>query len=286
MNVEFMDRPPLRRRLPIIARSWLQNSVVRGWVIGMRHRNLTASDVFLASYPKSGNTWLRHLLTYVATGKPTSWRGSLTTISDQVGRHGCLPKLAAGGGRLIKTHESYQRSYRRAVLLIRDPRDLVVSEFNYRQSYSADFYRYGGSFERFVDAFIAGRTGGYGSWQSHSASWMDAADGGQCELLTVRFETFKKKTLSELRRIVDFIGIPADDALLAAAVQDGSIDSMRQKEEAFWQSQGQQNRQFIRGGKTGGWRQHFDDQIESKFWDALGPVMTRADYPRLPLEST
>jgi hypothetical protein len=277
--------PPILRRIPIAARTWLKTSFVRRWLMSYRHRDIRAADVFLASYPKSGNTWLRHLLTYVATGESTKWRGeSLNHISGSVGRQSKLPRIATNNGRLIKTHEPYRNAYKRAVLLVRDPRDVVVSEYYFRRSYSEDFYRYNDDFKTFVDVFLSGKTGGYGNWAQHTASWFEAQRLGQCELLIVPFERFKADTAGEARKIVDFIGLKADDALISAAVEDSGIESMKRKEDEFWKSKGLQSPNFVRGGKTGGWRDLFDRSMEEDFWKVMGDVAIRAGYQRLAIE--
>ena len=276
--------PPFFRRVPIAMRTWLKSSFVRRCMMAYRHVGLSESDVLLASYPKSGNTWLRHLLAYVSTGEPTLWRGSLGKVSDVVGRHASLPCIAKNSGRLIKTHEAYRTEYKRAVLLVRDPRDVVVSEYYFRRTYSADFYRYNDDFVIFAKAFMAGKTGGYGNWATHVASWLDAADASRCDVLIVPFEQFKANTVGEARRIVDFIGLAADDTLLEAAVKDCGVESMKKKEEEYWAAQGKENLGFIRGGKTGSWQQHFDSELESSFWEVMGPVAVRAGYERLQRE--
>ncbi len=50
---------------------------------------------------------------------------------------------------------------------------------------------------------------------------------------------------------------------------------MRQKEKSYWESQGQANRCFVRTAKSGGWREHFTSELESKFWAAAGATMLR-----------
>jgi len=48
---------PLLRRL----RHQVANSPARTPLVWIRHKSLRSSDVFLASYPRSGSTWLRFL---------------------------------------------------------------------------------------------------------------------------------------------------------------------------------------------------------------------------------
>lgn len=285
MQVDY-QMPSLIRRIPIEARWRLQTSWVRRRWIARRHRTVSPSDVLLASYPKSGNTWLRHLLTNLVTGDPTPWRGGLDRVSNLVGRHLDLPPVTGSGGRLVKTHEPYDPSYRRAIWLVRDGRDVAVSEFHFRRAYSRDFYRYRGRFDQFLDAFLAGNSCGYGNWSQHAESWLDAKESGRCEVLHVPFESFKTDTSRWLAEIAEFIDLDVSPERISEAIEDCSIDSMRKKEADYWASQGQPNRKFIRGGKTGGWRDHFTPATEQKFWDVMGAAMTRLGYERQPLDAS
>ena len=285
MESEFVSpRNPWKRCLDQL-RCSLTQSDLRHWLIGFRHRKLRASDVFLASYPKSGNTWLRHLLTYVATQEPTPWRGGINRISDLVGRHDVLPEVAANQGRLIKTHEPFRDDYRRAVLLVRDGRDVAVSEYFFQLAYSRHAYRYKNSFALFLDLFLKGKTNGYRSWSTNVNSWLDASERSSSDILVLPFESLRSDTLGSLRKVTDHIGFEASDQLLNAAIEDCSVTSMKQKETEYWKSKGESSRNFVRGGKSGGWKNHFTNQLEESFWEEAGATMERLGYQREPISS-
>lgn len=280
-----VEKPPLFARVPIAARHQLQISPLRHWLISMRHRSLMSGDVFLASYPKSGNTWLRHLLAYIVTGKSTPWRGGIDQVSDLIGRHHSLPPVAEDGGRLIKTHEPFRKHYRRAVVLIRDGRDVAVSEYHFQRTYSKHFYRYNDSFATFFDLFLKGKTNGYRSWHRHVTSWLDASESSHHDILHLPFETLRSDPHGSLRRVVEHIGLTADDALLSAAIEDSGVESMKRKEREHWEAQGQPNRNFVRGGKSGNWREYFTPEMEERFWSVAGSAMTRLGYERQRIEN-
>lgn len=282
---ENSTRPSALRRALIYGRYRFQTSPLRHRAVSFRHRRLSEHDVFLASYPKSGNTWLRHLLGYLVTGESTPWRGGINLVSDLIGRHDPLPKVARGDGRLIKTHEPFNESYRRAIVLVRDGRDVAVSEFFFQQAYTRHFYLYHDSFETFLKLWLQGKTNGYRSWHNHVLSWNNAAQEDQRGFLILRFEDFKQDTLGSLRKVVDYAGLQADDQLLQAAIDDCSIDSMKRKERDYWEAQGQPNRNFVRGGKSGGWRDYFTPELEELFWRHAGQAMTEMGYPRKRLDS-
>ena len=94
--------------------------------------------IALASFPGSGNTWVRGLLQQV-TGFCT---GSVYCDSD-LRRHGFVGEnITTGSVLVVKTHESASRShsgksksdFQQVVFIIRNPYDSIISERNRRLS--------------------------------------------------------------------------------------------------------------------------------------------------------
>src|SRR5438552_2701326 len=136
---------PLLRRV----RHELSKTGIRSPLLWARHRGFQASDVFTASYPRSGSTWLRFILVELLAGQSSGFN-SVNTASPDVGQHASGQPLLPGGGRLIKTHELYRRSYKRAIYLARDPRDVMLSEYNYEKALGV----IDDDFDAFLDAFL------------------------------------------------------------------------------------------------------------------------------------
>src|SRR5215831_7110332 len=83
----------------------------------IRHWGLDPNDAFIASYPRSGNTWLRFVLFDVLVSGQISGFDEVNHIIPEVGLHISGYPLLPGRGRLIKTHEPYQKEYRKAIYL-------------------------------------------------------------------------------------------------------------------------------------------------------------------------
>jgi hypothetical protein len=102
-------------------------------IIWMRHRGLSPNDVFVANYPRSGSTWLRFLLFEILTQKDAGFDDVNRHIPDVGGQRNAMA-LLPNQGRLIKTEEAFRPDYRRAIYIVRDGRDVALSEYAYQKA--------------------------------------------------------------------------------------------------------------------------------------------------------
>jgi Sulfotransferase domain len=230
----------------------LSRTSLRVPIVAYRHRGLRPNDVFIASYPRSGSTWLRFLLFELVTRESAGFDQVNEVLAD-VGRHGPAPALVPGGGRIIKTHEAYRTEYRKAVYLVRDPRDVALSEYAYELANR----RIPAGFEDYLALFLKGKANGYGRWHAHVDSWLDSPIARQGRLLALKFEDLRRDTPGILAQVAGFLGVQADAKAIDGAIANNSVQRMQAKEDRSPQlpgATGEQQR-FIRSGSVGGWRQ-------------------------------
>lgn len=240
-----------------VLRRKASRTAVRVPIVWYRHRGLNPSDAFVASYPRSGSTWLRFLLLELLADDGEAGFDSVNKLIPDVGNHRTCSPLLGDGGRLIKTHEAYRREYQKAVYVVRDVRDVVISEFEYENANE----RISESFDEFVMLSLKGRVNGYGSWQDHVASWLESPLTENGRLLVVKFEHMKAQPEDTLAGILDFLGVRRDGPAIRRAIANNNLQRMKEKEDRAPQTSaysrqpgnGDQKR-FIRSGSTGGWR--------------------------------
>jgi len=249
------------------------------YVLGLdragRHYTIYPDDTFLVSYPKSGNTWVRFLLANLMY--PNEIVG-FANINRLLPAPGVLSKRFLRNlprPRILKSHEPFDVRFRKVIYLVRDPRDVAVSEYHFdlKKRYIEPHV----SLEQFVKRFIAGETSSYGSWWEHVASWTAARHGNPAFLL-VRYEDLLAESIGETAKIADFLGIPADPERLRTAVERSSADRMRKLEkQQVDQWTGTKNTRkeipFVRAAKSGGWKQalaaHSVEEIEVAWYPLL-----------------
>lgn len=251
--------------------------------------------VWLASYPKSGNTWVRFLLYSVIHGPPAKSLDIARKIPDI---HRPLPFDPPAGERLIaKTHAACSPQHpriaqtERAVLITRDPRDVLFSALNYRRL--SGMTKEQMSDEQYARKFIeAGgdpgfRAMGFGTWRSHAESWRSQTG---FPVHAVRYEDLKADPASRLREILAFLSIDAGDDAIDAAVRASSFDSMRALEIREKNAKSktlfvgtEQARQggtyFMNTGKSGQPLSDIAPDLEEAFNAAFTDAMRAHAYP-------
>jgi len=263
--------------------------LVRGTrrALGLHHpgRNLEVwpDDVFILSFPKSGNTWTRFLianLMYPDTPADFSNINRLTPDPEASSKRE-LARMPRP--RIIKSHQYFDPRYKRVIYVVRDPRDVALSQFH--------FYRKRGLLEdgyppeRFAPRFVAGETTPYGSWGENVAGWL-ATRQNRPGFLLLRYEDMLEDAARELNKVASFLEIPPDAERIANAVRRSTADEMRKLEKSqarLWSSTKgtRQDVPFVRAAKSGGWRTGLPEAAVAQLEAAWGHLMKHLGYELL-----
>src|SRR5664279_5432838 len=183
-------------------------SYATGTDIAGRDFAVYPDDTFLISYPRSGNTWTRFLIANLMHQQaPVSFANIERLIPDAEAQSSRYMR-GVGSPRMIKSHSYFDPRYPRVIYIVRDPRDVSLSYYDFSRKYRhiEDSY----PLERYVDDFVAGRliSADWGTWGENVASWAFAR-GARPGFLLVRYEDMKMRPEQELTRIAEFLGIEA-----------------------------------------------------------------------------
>jgi Sulfotransferase domain len=237
-------------------------------------------DIFLVSFPKSGNTWTRFLLANLRfPEQPATWANIDRLIPDPTGTtkrdFDSMPRP-----RIIKSHECFDPRYPRVVYIVRDPRDVVVSQYHYHRKIRkiAD----DSPIETFVGRFMAGQTCPHGSWGQNVATWLHTSEGDP-RFLLLRYEDLVANTARELAKVVAFLKLDAGPEQIAQAVERSSADRMRKLEQAQADKNGlfkgsRNDLSFVRAAGSGGWRKELPASMVEKMEAAWGSLMQHLGY--------
>ena len=266
-----------------------------GTDIAGRNLAVRQDDTFLVSYPRSGNTWTRFLIAnLVFPDKVVDFRNIEKLIPDANSQSSRTLK-SAPPPRVIKTHEYFDHRYPKTIYIVRDPRDVALSYYQFSRKYGHIDEKV--SLENFVDDFVCGRliSADYGTWGENVGSWMHAR-GHSLSFLLVRYEDMRQNPTTELIRISTFMGIRPDPVRLQKAVEQSSADHMRKLEELQddqWQKtlgyvarreykkKKRKDIPFIGWAKAGGWRNSLPESCVHQIESAWGELMTTVGYDQI-----
>ncbi len=248
-------------------------------LVTFRHRGVSRRDVFLASYPRSGSTWLRFMLVQ-ALGHKSDYE-NIREMIPPVGRQSRALARLPDGGRVIKSHERrefpFGRRCSRAIYLLRDGRDVAVSYYFFMRRNGT----FSGSFSDFIPLFVRGHMDGYGPWQAHVSSWLDSPLAGSGHLHVIRYEDLLADPQRCLGAAVDFLGVTVDEIRLRDAVEANRFDRMRQRSSRSPRVQSTAVRgdiPIVRKGAAGDWRNHFSEADRRTFTRHAGTQLERCCY--------
>jgi len=237
-------------------------------------------DIFLVSFPKSGNTWTRFLLANLRfPQEPATFANIDRLIPDPTATtkrdFQRMPRP-----RIIKSHECFDPRYPRVVYIVRDPRDVVVSQYFYHRKIRR--IEDESPIEKFVTRFLAGETCPHGSWGQNIATWLYTSEGSP-RFLLLRYEDLVADTARELAKVVDFLQLPAGLGEIARAVERSSADAMRKLEKAqpdknTLMKGSRKDITFVRAAGSGGWRHDLPAAQAARIEAAWGPLMQHLGY--------
>ena len=192
--------------------------------------------IWLASYPKSGNTWVRFILSHALYGPAEQSLDVNRRIPDLHRRlpddrlnapDDARPLLAKTHFELTPDHPELARTDR-ALHIVRNPRDVLLSALNYRRLNGVSEAQL--SDRAYAELFIRNlgdptwKQQKMGTWVSHARSW---SQNERFPVKTIRYEDLRADTHAVMREAVDFMGLEIDDDTLARAVKASSFDALR-----------------------------------------------------------
>lgn len=247
-------------------------------------RNLAVypDDTFVVSYPRSGNTWTRFLIAnLLQREEPITFANIEKLIPDTSSQSNRALKRTPRP-RIIKSHQYFDPRYKKVIYIVRDPRDVAVSYYDFQRKYRQ--IEDGYLLENYVHDFVSGRliSADWGTWAENVGSWL-GAHRHSTEFLLLRYEDLLDDTARELRMIAEFMGIQASSADLRRAIARSSADEMRRLEKLQsdqWVATKNRRKDipFVRTARSGGWKAGLPDSCVAEIERAWGELMLELGY--------
>jgi hypothetical protein len=248
-------------------------------------RNLAVypDDTFLVSYPRSGNTWIRFLIANLAFEKEDVSFANIERLIPDAAALSNRALKRTPRPRIIKNHTYFDPRYRRVVYIVRDPRDVVLSNYTFQRKNRqiADDY----PLANYVDDFVGGKlvSADWGTWGENVASWVYTRQDHEGFLL-VRYEDMKNETMEQLQRLADFLGLKSTPERLLQVIDASSPERMRQMEATQsdqWVTTRKHRKDipFVGRATSGRWQTDLPQVLVARIESAWGSIMTMLGYP-------
>lgn len=269
--------------------------------------------LWLASYPKSGNTWLRAFLANFLTNaaQPVDINsldqfalGDMVTwpyeqvfggpVDDRplediyLARPQAHRLLAQSGPGVVfvKTHNRLAKFDDTptitpevtfgAVYLIRNPLDVMVSYSRHYGISIDDAITGSGTEVHFLPRRPGKIDQDLGTWSQHVRGWT-LAPGLFRHVM--RYEDILRDPIKAFSGVVDFLGTPKNPARLRRAVKFSSFRELagQERRRGFSEKSSKSDR-FFSAGKAGTWRGTLSDAQVAQVIELHGPVMSDWGY--------
>jgi hypothetical protein len=280
--------------------------------------------VWLASYPKSGNTWFRMILANLGAREPADINnlpvrggiasgrrefddvtlldsGLLTHDETEALRPRAYEAFAQGDWldpeadpgpwpRFMKAHDAYVATplgepllaaAGRAILIVRDPRDIAPSVANHFHRRIDGAIRMMGDPTTALSKSVRSQPNQMRQrlldWSGHCASWLGQRD---VAVHLVRYEDLAADPVAVFSAAMAFAGREAAEADIVRAIDFARFERLQAQERArgFKEWRPRQGRAFFRRGQAGGWRGELSAEQVRRIEAAHGAMMRRLGY--------
>lgn len=273
---------------------------------------MTKNIVWLASYPKSGNTWFRSFLSSllhekevdindIEEGKIFSRRNIFentldidSTLLDESEIRNLQPIVfsylnASSDEKLFfKIHDAVTRNFdgltnvpengtHCAVYFVRNPLDVAISFANHN----------GNSIDATIaimadSKFLLGTETGQQflqpllTWSKHYESWINETN---FPVIVLRYEDMLEDTFNVFSGVIKKIGLVYSDDEIQKAIIATSFEKLKkQEEESGFKEKNPNSPKFFNNGKSGTWKEKLTEEQVNKLIAEHGTVMKKLGY--------
>ena len=235
-------------KYPVQHQYWFRGKIYKAhecdpvYLKALRYAHVRDTDVLIATYPKSGTTWISEIVsTILEEGNVDSVKE--VPLAERVYHLEILKSVevldnwSRDKPRVFFTHlvwdwlpEQVTQGKGKVISVWRNPKDVAVSFYHYYQSVSWANY-YNGSWEEFLDAFLKGWLV-QGSIFDYAKSWRLALQSDN--VLVVTYEDLITDLFSSLKKIATFLGKNFDETTLRNIVDHVSFSNMKSNIMVNW----------------------------------------------------
>lgn len=217
--------------------------------------------IWLASFPRSGNTFCRNLFYDVYGLESTSY--PMEGNSDDSKKY----RVTKTHVRLKNIKEIKEDDF--VIYLVRDGRDAITSNAHYRKNFIEPKSKLDDTIEHGI---VAPLNSHFGGWSSNLQSWIDRAD------LIVRFEDLIENPIRFLKELEAKVNLPNPDYSKIKTFSQLKHGAPRYGSGGRKNEGNLHSKAFFNKGKVGQWKEAFSSKHKALYWLFHGDEMESLGY--------
>jgi len=227
-------------------------------------------DIFIAGFPKSGNTWMQNLIAGIQFGIETSLLPDKLTQELVPDIHGKDYYKRFGDIVFFKTHELPNKHMKRVIHLVRDGRDAMASYYAMNIAL--------GKKTTLKEMIVSGKDIYPSKWKEHTRQWL--SNPYNADILIVKYEDLIQDTFNQMKRIMAFAKLERSDEVIKRSVYGNSLSEMKRKEKEYgWNNKDwDPSQDFIRTGKIGSYKKEIPEDLIKIFETESKAELDYFDY--------
>ena len=232
----------------------------------------TLDLVHIVEYPRCGGSWIRHMLQDALDVKQYAMDRHLTS------------------GTIVQTHSLPQPAIRKPIVILRDPRDIMVS-FYFKKIHFDKHLRKGKAFStsqfrhdpereaqddflEFLKVHLISPEHPRFHFRDFAKAWLFDR-----ESFSVKYEDCKQDAEHQLRRMLGFLDKAVGDDKITLAVEQNSFENRTLRRSGKIRKPGEAEvGQFERKGIVGDWKNVFNSQAAEIFQKYEGGTLIKLGY--------
>ncbi|ESW05680.1 hypothetical protein PHAVU_011G200600 [Phaseolus vulgaris] len=269
---------------------WCLPSRIQGVNNSQKHFHAKDNDVFLASFPKSGTTWLKALAFAIVnhqrfssfdhhpllSSNPHQLVSSLEFILSHDLHDQLLSLSNMSEPRVLGTHlpfsslaESITKSSCKIIYICRNPFDTFVSLWEFvtkMKSVSSLEFTLEEAFENYCNGITV-----FGPWWRHMLGYWNESKTRPNKVLFLKYEDLKEDTVFHVKRIVEFLDSPIIQGGESSTVIENIVNLCRfekmkdlEVNKSGYIDNIVEKKHFFRKGEIGDWINYFSPSMIEK----------------------
>ena len=227
-------------------------------------------DFYLVGFPKSGNTWLQHIVSCLVYSIDPQF------LPDKLVQD-LIPDLHARkfykrflDTNYFKGHMLPSDKIKNVILIVRDGRDAMVSYFAMMKTLNPKISP--------VDMVKYGKGLTPCDWNTFYQKWI--SNPFNANILQIKYEDLLKEPEKEILKISNFLGLKITTEEIEKIAVGNSFNQMKKKEKKYgWHNHNWSSKEsFIRKGEIGSYKTEFDEELLFEFTNNSKEMLDFFDY--------